>query len=195
MRDEIFEEIRRELEEKEKIREEIIVKSRTVRLNSSKAIANVHKGNLEAAEEYLSNALSLARDLLDYREKHPDQFYLAHDALQELVEAYTFTHIVRGLKIPERFPVSIPQALLPGMADCVGELRRFALTMMVKGESDEKIRKVVEIMEELYHILIEFDFHDRLTGNLRPKLDVARNSIERTKSDLLSAKLINLLDK
>ncbi len=195
MRDEFLEKLRKELEEKEKVRENLIVKSRELRLSSSKAIANIHAGRYDEAEEYLKRVESMIGEVLKYRKTHPDIFYLANDALQEFVEAHLFNHIIRKGKVPDSLPVDVPQAVLPGMADCIGELRRYALTEMVKGGDFEKIEKILELMERIYHLLIEFDFHDRLTGNLRPKLDAARNIIERTKSDLIAARIFWKLSK
>ncbi len=195
MRDEFLEKLRKELEEKEKVRENLIVKSRELRLSSSKAIANIHAGRYDEAEEYLKRVESMIGEVLKYRKTHPDIFYLANDALQEFVEAHLFNHIIRKGKVPDSLPVNVPQAVLPGMADCIGELRRYALTEMVKGGDFEKIEKILELMERIYHLLIGFDFHDRLTGNLRPKLDAARNIIERTKSDLIAARIFWKLSK
>lgn len=189
LRDEFLSELRKELEEKERVREELIVKSRELRLNSSKAIANIHSGNIQKAEEFLEKAEERLEEILKYSTTHPDLFYLAQEAIQEYVEAYAFLHIIHHHELPEELPVRIPQSALPGLADCIGELRRYALTLMVKNENFELVERLIEIMEELYFTLINFDFHDRLTGNLRPKLDVARNAIERTKSDFLTARV------
>jgi len=183
-----LEKIRRDLEEKEKVREELIKLSRDLRLNASKAIANIHANKMEKTEEYLRKAENLLKKVEEYR-KYPELFYLAHDALQEFVEAFVFKHIVENMKLPEKLPFQIPQPVLGGLADVIGELRRYSLSLMVKEEDLNKIRRIIEIMEEIYYTLIEFDFHDRLTGNLRPKLDVARNSIERTKSDFIAARI------
>lgn len=187
MRDDL-ERIRKELEEKERVREELIKLSRDLRLKASKAIANIHANRMDKAEEYLREAENVLKIVEEYK-RYPDLFYLAHDALQEFVEAIVFKHIVENTKLPERLPFQIPQPVLGGLADVIGELRRYSLSLMVRGEDLGRVRRIIEIMEELYYTLIEFDFHDRLTGNLRPKLDVARNSIERTKSDFIAAKI------
>ncbi len=189
MKGEFLKKIRDELKEKEEVREELITKSRELRLYSSKSIVNVHAGKIAESERYLKNAEKMAQEILKYKNHHPEIFYLASDGLQEFVEAYVFIHAVKEGDLPESLPVDVPQAVLPGMADAVGELRRYALTLMIKGDNFEKVENVLRLMEEIYHILIEFDFHDKLTGNLRHKLDVTRNLIERTKSDLIASRV------
>jgi len=190
LRDEFFEKMRRELEEKEMRREEIILKARELRLLSSKAIANIHSGKIDKCKKYLERAEEILKDVLDYRISSPDLFYLFNDSIQEFVEAYVFLNVVERKELPESLPVDIPNAVLPGLADSIGEIRRYILSEMLRGGDFDEIKKVLELMEKLYFILIEFDFHDRLTGNLRQKLDQARNSIDRTKSDFISARLI-----
>ncbi len=194
MKDELLK-IKKELEEKEKIREELIKKARELRIKSSKTIANIHARKIDTSEKYLEEAEDLAFEIIGYRERFPELFYLAHDALQEFVEAFVFKHIIENLEIPKGLPFQIPQPVLGGLADAIGELRRYVLSLMMEGEDSEKIGRIIEIMEELYYILIDFDFPDKLTGNLRVKLDVARNSIEKTKSDFITARVNNLLRK
>ncbi len=188
MRDDL-EEIRKELEEKERIREEIIKKARELRIRASKGIANIHANKIEVAEKHLSDAEELMHEIVKYK-SYPDLFYLAHDALQEFVEAVVFKRIIKEMKIPDKLPIKIPQPVLRGLADVIGELRRYSLTLMVKEWEIERVERIISIMEDIYYMLIEFDFPDKLTGNLRAKLDVARASIERTKSDFVAAKIL-----
>ncbi len=187
LKDRFFEDLKKELDEKEKVREEIIQVSRKLRLSSSKAIMNIHANNIQKSQNFLQDSENLLNQVLSYRETHPELFYLAYDSMQEFVEAYVFTHAVRDLRLPDDLPVSIPQAVLPGLADCIGELRRYVLTLMIRGDDIERVEKIIRLMEELYFRLVEFDYHDKLTGNLKHKLDVVRNVIERTKSDYLIA--------
>ncbi len=187
----MFEKIREILREKELAREELIKLSREMRLHSSKAIANIHAGNFEKAEEHLKKAEEIFEKIKQFKEKFWDIYYLSYDAMQEFVEAKVFKNVVEKMNLDVDLPPDLePAPILGGFADSIGEMRRFALSLLVRGDDVEKARKVLELMEELYFRLIEFDFHDKITGNLRPKLDVARNSIERTKSDLLSAMVV-----
>jgi translin len=42
-------------------------------------------------------------------------------------------------------------------------------------------------MEEIYHLLMSFDYPDAITKGLRRKGDVARSLLERTRGDLTNA--------
>jgi translin len=42
-------------------------------------------------------------------------------------------------------------------------------------------------MEEIYHLLMLFDYPDAITRGLRRKSDLARSMLERTRGDLTNA--------
>jgi len=48
------------LEEKEQVREELLKLTREMRINSTKAVAFLHAGDLKKAEEHLNKALLLS---------------------------------------------------------------------------------------------------------------------------------------
>ncbi|MET1125215.1 MAG: translin [Archaeoglobaceae archaeon] len=181
---------RQRLEELDAAREELIKLTREMRINATRAVAAIHSGG--DADEYIEKARELLQRILEYR-RYPEIFYqITHDAMQELVEAVAFAKIVRG---EFSFVLDLevtPSAFVTGLADVVGELRRYALTKLVEGDFAEAER-LMKLMEEIYSALISFtSLPDRLVPNLRPKLDVARAAIERTKSDYIAAKVARL---
>ena len=193
--DDFLEVIRQNLEEKELAREELLKLTREMRINSTKAIASIHAGDFEKAKEYLNKSLEILEKVVEYK-KYPDIYYpITFDSMQELVEAYAFMHIVKH----ENLDVDLSQLnvefapVLTGLADAVGEIRRYTLDLLRKGEFD-RAEKFIGIMEDIYNRLITFNFPDKLTPNLRPKVDYVRNAIERTKSDFISAKASALGD-
>ncbi|MCS7122290.1 MAG: translin [Archaeoglobaceae archaeon] len=175
------------LEELEKVREEILKLTRELRLLSTKAIASVHsKGD---HKKYLKDAIEIFKKILEYK-KYDEIFYsLTQDAFQEFVEAYFLSKAIE-----ERFDFEIdfdvpPSSFLTGLADLVGELRRCALTSMMRNEF-ESAKKFLDLMEKIYNELIQFSsFPDKLVPNLRQKLDIARSLVDRTKSDYITSKL------
>ena len=78
-----------------------------------------------------------------------------------------------------------PQAYLEGMGDVVGELRRMALTAMMRGDVD-KAAGLLEEMDGIYDFLMGFDYPSALAG-VRRKQDVARSLIEKTRGELAVA--------
>ncbi len=187
-----LERLYRELEMLEKAREELIKLCREMRIHSTKAVANVHAGNIEEAEEHAGQAEKVLEDVLSYRD-YPFYRAITAEAMQEFVESKVFLSFLKGETAPEFSELETP-AILTGYADAVGEIRRFALDLMRRGEV-EKAEECVEAMEEIYNHLVQFSFPEKLVPNLRHKVDVARNLIDRTKSDLLAAKLISYMKR
>ncbi len=180
-------ESRARLEEVEKAREELLKLVREMRINSTKTIAAIHSG--ENYEEYLKKALEILDAVLEYK-KFPEIYYsITHDAMQELVEAVAFVNFVNNKScLDVDLPVEA-SSLITGLADVIGELRRYALSQLVKGSFEEAERAMGE-MEKIYYELISFTtLPDKLVPGLRHKLDVGRSCIERTKSDYIAAKV------
>lgn len=182
--------IRSKLEEKELAREELLKLVREMRINSTKAIASIHAEDFDKAEEYLRNAFEILEKVKEYK-RFPDIYYpITFDAMQELVEAYVFKHVVENYDLNDldlsKLDVEIAP-ILTGLADSVGEIRRHILDLLRKNDF-EKAEKLIGIMERIYNNLITFSFPDKITPNLRPKVDYVRGAIERTKSDFISAK-------
>ncbi len=189
-----LDEFRKILEEKEQAREELLKLTREMRINATKAIALLHANDFKKAEEHLNKALSIMEIIHGFKERYPDVYYpITFDAMQELVEAYSFHHILKhgNLEIDfSKLKVEIAP-ILTGLADTVGEIRRHVLDLLRLGEF-EKAERLIGLMEEIYLNLLTFNFPDKLTPHLRPKVDYVRGAIERTKSDFISAKVASL---
>lgn len=190
-----LEDCKERLEELEKAREELLKLTRELRILASKAIVAIHAGEMELAEKNISKGREILNKLKDFQ-RFPEIYYsMVFDSMQEIAEAVIFAKVIKGdfdLSIDLEIPHS---AFITGLADAIGELRRYALSKMVSNEIAEA-EKILGIMEKIYSELISFaSFPDKLLPNLRQKLDVARAGIERTKSDLLTAKLYASLDR
>lgn len=189
-----LDEFRKVLEEKELAREELLKLTREMRINATKAIACLHAKEFDKVDEHLKRALELMEKIYEFKEKYPDIYYpITFDAMQELVEAYSFYHVLKheNLEIDfSKLKVEIPP-ILTGLADMAGEIRRYVLDLLRVGEF-EKAERLIGLMEEIYLNLLTFNFPDKLTPNLRPKTDHVRRAIEKTKSDFISAKVAAL---
>ena len=79
-----------------------------------------------------------------------------------------------------------PAPYLNGLAEAVGELRRFILDLLRKSDFS-RCEELLEIMDEVYTILVSMDFPDAVTKGLRRSTDMARGVLERTRGDLTFA--------
>jgi len=188
------------LEEREKAREELLRLARLLRIKSTKAISAIHSEDFEASKIYLQEAKKALNEIQNYK-KYPQIYYpITHDAMQEFVESWVFYKLVKSPFSENIFDtinveteIEIP-AVLTGLADLIGELRRYVLDIFRKSEF-EKSERYIEIMEELYYRLSTFYFPDKLVPGLRHKVDRARLTIEKTKSDYITARLATAIEK
>ena len=75
---------------------------------------------------------------------------------------------------------------LAGLGDVTGELRRHILDLIRAGRAAEG-EYFLGIIEEIYYLLMLFDYPDAITRGLRRKSDLARSMLERTRGDLTNA--------
>ena len=81
-----------------------------------------------------------------------------------------------------------------GLADVIGELRRYALDN-IRVDHIEGLNNILENMDEIYTYLFSIDYPIGITQDLRRKVDVARNIIEKTRGDVSLAIQMNDLKK
>ena len=95
--------------------------------------------------------------------------------------------ILRGEGPPEPGELGVaPPAFLNGLAEAVGELRRYLLDRLRAGET-ERCEALMQQMDDIYGLLITVDYPDALTGGLRRTTDVTRGIVEKTRGDLTLA--------
>ena len=78
-----------------------------------------------------------------------------------------------------------------GMADTIGELRRFSLESLRRGDTPSAER-FLDIMEELFLVMMRFDYPDAIVS-IRRKQDIARSVLEKTRGDVSLAVSIERL--
>lgn len=170
-------------------RETALSASRTIIRLSANAIRAVHRHDLERAAGLLAEARTLRDDALLALRGHPDIEHAGflHDAQKEFAEASaTFALLGEGrLPAPEELGVEYP-AYLNGIAEAVGELRRFLLDRLRGGEYDG-CEAILAAMDDIYAVLVTIDFPDAMTGNLRRTTDQTRGILEKTRGDLTMA--------
>jgi translin len=180
---------REALERKNAAREAALSKSRELIRTCARSIRAVHRQEFDAAAELLYEARSIGDQMSRDLANHPDLYYAGYvqDALKELVEATATLRIVRGEALPSPVELGIaPPAFLNGIAEAVGELRRYVLDRLRRGDT-ERCEALLQNMDDIYSLLITLDYPDALTGGLRRTTDVARSIIEKTRGDLTFA--------
>jgi translin len=171
-------------------REAALGRCRETIRNSANAIRAVHRGHFETAGDLAQRAGELLREAKDALQGHGDILYagFVHDAEKEYAEA-RITLVIIGndgaLPSPESIGVDLP-AYLNGLGEVVGELRRHLLDTLLLGDFG-RCADVLAVMDEIYGVLVTFDYPDAMTGGLRRTTDSVRGILERTRGDLTVA--------
>ena len=177
------------LEEKNKVRDETLKRSRELVRHCSRAIRAIHRKERELAGEYLEAARELASELTSVRDSYPDLYFAGYsrDALKEFAEASIVVAILENEPLPDPHELGIEfSSYLGGLGEAAGELRRRVLDILRHDEVKEAER-LLAAMDEIYGFLVTVDFPDAITGNLRRITDMVRGVTERTRGDLTTS--------
>ncbi|MEM4232247.1 MAG: hypothetical protein QXM77_06925 [Candidatus Nitrosocaldus sp.] len=169
----------------EERRERLIKGTRDVVMLCSKAIVNIHAGNLNMAGEQIVRAEGIMDELRHIAGEYPNlQIYLV-GAETELVEAKALYSIVREHRVPiiDALSMTIMKAYLLGLLDCIGELKRQVYDRVREGKSSDALR-LFGMMEALYSMLLPFSAYDNIVQGIKRKVDVARILIEDVRAML-----------
>jgi translin len=137
----------------------------------------------------MEQARTQARAMVDGVKGYPELYYAGYtqDALKEFVEAYLTYALVRNQPLPPPDELSVePNTWLNGLAEAATELRRRILDIIRHGYHDE-VERLLDQMDEIYSILVTFDFSDSITAGLRRRTDVLRGVLERTRGDVTTS--------
>ena len=118
-------------------------------------------------------------------EGFPELLYsgFLQEAEKELSEAAITLSIIGRREIPKPEDIDVSyNSYLHGLGEAVGELRRYVLDLIRRGEDGGE--EILDTMEEIYLALTQMDFPDAITGGLRRTTDNVRGIIERTRGDL-----------
>jgi translin len=184
--DAIVERIRGDLERKNAVRDLTLSRSRALIRFCANSIRATHHHEYDLARELLGAARAAAEEMCADAQAYPDIYYAGYlqDALKEMAEAAITLALASRQDLPEPEMLGVPSAAyLNGLGEAMGEMRRFALDSVRRGELEEAER-VLEIMDEVYLVLVTMDFPDALTGGLRRTTDMGRGVTERTRGDL-----------
>jgi translin len=182
----ILDEVREKVKFKKEIREKTQENMRKVLSLSKQTIFLIHQKKSYEAKKKLNKAKKILSGLLNISRENPEILYssLFHEAQQEYSEANIFLTLNKEGRFitPKEINVSSIDYVL-GLADVIGEYRRFTLDALREGNL-EKSEKGLQIMDEIYIGLMALDEVYMDIHGLRRKCDVARKIIEITRGDV-----------
>jgi len=175
-------------------REKILKFSRIIVRDCSICIKNIHRKEFGLYQERIDNIKTNLENLVTLVDKNPGVFekYLKVPE-QEYAEGMIFYSIISRNEIPLPSDLKIkPLNFVLGLADVIGELRRYALDNIRNSKTGE-LNYILECMDDIYTQLFSIDYPAGVTKDLRHKVDVARNVIEKTRGDVSLAIQMNEL--
>ena len=196
--DSIADKIRQDFLAKDAAREKALPLCREAIRYSGNAIRAVHRQEFDQAKDMLSAAHKLLgeaeQNIATCSELRNTGFL--RDAQKEFAEGSITLALITGKKLPEPDELGIDYAAyLNGLGEAVGELRRYLLDGLRKGDRSRG-EELLQAMDGIYNTLVTIDFPDAITGGLRRTTDMVRGILERTRSDLtLTIQQKNLEDK
>jgi translin len=185
----IIDQINQAFEAKSAVRDKAITRSRELIRHCANSIRATQRGDDAEAQTLLKTARQVATEIVAATQQYPDVYHAGYtqDALKELAEAHITRAVVLGETLPTPEILQVEHAAyLNGLAEAAGELRRFALDALRRGDVSQAERILSE-MDEIYSALTTVDFPEAITGGLRRNTDMVRGVLERTRGDVTTA--------
>ncbi len=170
-------------------REAALSRCREVIRHASMAIRAIHREERETADGLVGQGRALLEEVRAACAGQPDIYAagFVHDAQKEYAEAALTVAIIAGEALPSPEALGVEYAAyLNGLAEVVGELRRYLLNGLRHNDLTRSER-LLAAMDDIYALLVTVDYPDAITGGLRRTTDVTRGILEKTRGDLTVA--------
>ncbi len=170
-------------------REKALRLAREVTQHSANTIRAIHRNDLDLATILLQSAGQSLQLIEEVLEGHLNVYFagFVEDAQKEYAEANSVLSFVAGATLLGPYDLGMGHApFLNGLAEAVGELRRYVLDSLRKDDVS-RCEEILAIMDDVYSILVTMDFPDAVTRGLRRTTDSVRGILERTRGDLTMA--------
>lgn len=184
--DAVIDAARDDLTAKNAVRDLTLARSRSLIRFCANSIRATHRHEYAEALALLEEAKAAAAVMCDEAAVFPDVYYAGYlqDAMKELAEAAITLALVTSDRVPTPEELAVDSATyLNGLAEAIGEMRRFALDSL-RREDIAEAERLLQIMDDVYSQLVTIDFPDSLTRGLRRITDMVRGVTERTRGDL-----------
>ena len=158
--DKIVDKIEKNIDDKDKTREQALKISREIIISCRKSIQLIHQNAMKEAKKNIKEASTKLQELFTFTKNYPELYHagFVENAAQELVEASCFYNIMQGKDLPDPDELHTTySSYLLGLCDLVGELRRASLDSIRQGKP-KKADKYLNMMENIYNVIIRFDY-------------------------------------
>jgi translin len=193
----VLRQIKTELREKDKIREKAQEDMRKTTSLSKQSILLIHQKRNKEAAKLLAKARETISKLRNTSGQYPEIIYsgLFGAALQEYSEANIFLTLIEKSRFITPQEIDVPSIdYILGLADVIGEYRRYALDALREGNT-KRSEKCLQTMDNIYTELMAMDEAYMLIPGLRRKCDIARKIIETTRGDVTQEVRRSALEK
>lgn len=181
--------VKEELDLKDHRRENVFKLGRKIRRSSTKAIRFIHQEKFEEAKEHLD----VSRELVSTLSESDYGFSLLQESVQEYAEAELTYAFIRGKEIPSFKDLGIPAGgYVLGLGDVVGEIRRYILDLMRKGDFDS-VEGLLDLMDEITHEINSLDYPSAIVP-IKRKQDMARILLEKTRGDVTMGLMLSRIE-
>ncbi|MEA1904562.1 MAG: hypothetical protein U9M97_01605, partial [Candidatus Hadarchaeota archaeon] len=187
--DEMVERIRRYLDAQEETRERVLDASRRVIRNSARAMAALHRKDRETVERTLEEAREGIKILAGVVEEEPrlEDYGPVLSAYREFAEVMIVRMLIEGQELSDPEKLEVPyKPYLTALGDAMGELRRHVLDL-IRADKIVEAERMLGRMEDIFALLMEFDYPGSILPEMRHKRDVARRVLEQTRGDITTA--------
>ena len=182
----IADQIRLSFSARDAAREKVLPRCRESIRHCSQAIRAIHRQEFNQAKKLLGSARKILDEVSQFIADYSELSYtgFVRDAQKEFAEGSITLALVTGNKLPGPDELNTDAAAyLNGLGEAVGEIRRYLLDGMRRGDLSRG-EELLAAMDDIYSVLVTMDFPDAITGGLRRTTDVVRGILEKTRSDL-----------
>ena len=180
--EDVIQQIKKELMEKNKTHEETHEATRKATSLAKQSILLLHQKRLSDSTKMLAEAKAIITKLKAQADQNLGGMFSA--ALQEYTEANILLTLVKEGRFVTPEEISVPSVeYVLGLADVIGELRRLALDYLREDKVEEG-SECLDLMDQIFIQLLALDEAYMLVSGLRHKSDTSRRIIEATRGDI-----------
>ena len=178
-------------------REFLIKINRELLRTSTSAIFHIQRNEWKLSMKKLRKARKLVTNILHIISSSPSLYHqyllkVVHEGLREYVEALLLHEYISNTELKLKssklrtLAKIFPSAVIDGIFDFVGELRRLFLERLINNEIDDA-KKIVSDIQVIYELLMKLDIKNYYISAYKRKVDGIRLILDKSLEDLYIA--------